>query len=113
MSPTVHGAMSAVTDATFAEKVLNHDKPVLVDFWAQWCPPCHMVAPVLEEIARERSDTLTIVKLNADENPATTRDYHVMSFPTLILFHNGQPVRSLVGAHPKTRLLAAIDDVLR
>jgi thioredoxin 1 len=105
--------MSAVTDATFQQEVLRHDKPVLVDFWAQWCPPCHMIAPVLAEIARERAGSLTIRTLNTDENPAVARDYQVMSLPTLMLFRDGRVVQALVGARPKYRLLSELDDALR
>jgi thioredoxin 1 len=104
---------TAVTDETFAERVLDHDKPVLVDFWAPWCGPCRMIAPVLEEIAQERADSLTIVKLNYDENPRTGATYGVMGLPTMLLFDKGQPIRSFVGARPKLRLLAELDDALR
>lgn len=106
-------SLSVVTDETFRELVLEQDKPVLVDFWAQWCPPCHMIAPVLAEIADERADTLIIRKLNSDENPLTARDYQVMSLPTLILFRDGSPVWTTVGAKPKARLLADLDTVLQ
>nr|WP_204456367.1 thioredoxin [Actinokineospora baliensis] len=98
------------TDATFAEAVLTTEGPVLVDFWAQWCPPCHMIAPVLDQIAQERP--ITIVKVNTDENPGVARDYQVMSLPTLILFHNGQPIATFVGARPKARLLEELDKAL-
>ncbi|OXM49915.1 thioredoxin [Amycolatopsis alba] len=106
-------SLSTVTDETFQELVLDQDKPVLVDFWAQWCPPCHMIVPVLAEIAEERADTLIIRKLNSDENPLTARNYQVMSLPTLILFRNGSPVWTTVGARPKARLLADLDAVLQ
>lgn len=113
MPTTTHsGDVLAVTDATFEQEVLTGDRPVLVDFWAQWCPPCHMIAPVLAEIARERADSLTIRKLNSDENPRVPRDYQVMSLPTLILFRDGQPVWTVVGARPKARLLAELDEAL-
>jgi thioredoxin 1 len=101
-----------VTDETFAELVLRNDKPVLVDFWATWCGPCRMIAPVLKEIAAERSGELTIAKLNYDENPRTGADYGVMGLPTMLLFRGGQPIRSIVGARPKARLLAELDDAL-
>ncbi len=105
--------LTVVTDETFQELVLDQDKPVLVDFWAQWCPPCHMIVPVLAEIAEERAETLIIRKLNSDENPLTAREYQVMSLPTLILFRGGSPVWTTVGARPKARLLTDLDAVLQ
>jgi thioredoxin 1 len=104
--------MEAVTEETFAERVLKNDKPVLVDFWATWCGPCRMVSPVLEQIAAERDD-LEIVKLNYDEQPAVGQRYGVMGLPTMLLFRDGEPVRTIVGAKPKARLLAELDDALR
>jgi thioredoxin 1 len=104
--------IDAVTDANFAAEVLEHGKPVLVDFWATWCGPCKMVAPVLAEIAGERADSLTIRKINADENSETMRTYQVMSLPTLILFRDGKPVKTIVGARPKAKLLAELDAAL-
>ena len=101
-----------VTDATFATDVLGSDKPVLVDFWAEWCGPCKMVAPVLDEIAGEHAETLTVAKLDIDANPATARDYQVMSIPTMILFKNGEPVKQIVGAKPKAALLSDLSDHL-
>ena len=101
-----------VTDATFVDEVLTSEKPVLVDFWATWCGPCKMVAPVLEEIAAEKGDKLTIAKIDIDENPNTPRDYQVMSIPTLILFQDGKPVKQIVGAKPKAALLSDLADVL-
>jgi thioredoxin 1 len=98
-----------LTDATFAESTKTGT--VLVEFWAQWCGPCHMLSPVLDEIDRERDD-LTVLKINADENTATARDYQVMSLPTMLLFRDGVPIRQIVGARPKSRLLAEIDDAL-
>ncbi|MEU6641490.1 thioredoxin [Saccharomonospora sp. NPDC046836] len=101
-----------VTDASFADDVLASDTPVLVDFWATWCGPCKMVAPVLEEIASEHKDKLKIGKLDVDANPQTARDYQVMSIPTLILFQGGKPVKQIVGAKPKSALLQDLADVL-
>jgi thioredoxin 1 len=102
-----------VTDATFKSDVLDSGKTVLVDFWAEWCGPCRMVAPVLDEIAGENSDKLTVAKLDIDANPATARDYHVMSIPTMIVFQGGQPVKQIVGAKPKAALLSDLADYLR
>lgn len=101
-----------VTDSSFVDDVLTSDKPVLVDFWATWCGPCRMVAPVLEEIASDNKDKITIAKLDIDENPNTARDYQVMSIPTLILFQGGKPVKQIVGAKPKAALLSDLSDVL-
>ena len=93
----------AVTEQTFESEVLQSDKPVLVDFWAEWCGPCHAIAPVLDEIANER-DELKVVKLNIDEEPAVAQRYGVMSIPTLILFKDGEPQAAAVGAMPKSML---------
>jgi len=101
-----------VTDSSFAADVLDSDKLVLVDFWATWCGPCRMVAPVLEEIAAQHPETITIAKLDIDENPGTARDYQVMSIPTMILFKGGEPVKQIVGAKPKAALLADLADYL-
>jgi thioredoxin 1 len=101
-----------VTDQTFSDDVLGSDKPVLVDVWATWCGPCKMVAPVLEEIASEHGEKLTVAKLDIDSNPSTPRDYQVMSIPTMILFSGGQPVKQIVGAKPKAALLADLADFL-
>lgn len=101
-----------VTDDSFTNDVLNSDKIVLVDFWATWCGPCRMVAPVLEEIAAEHPDTITVAKLDIDQNPATTRDYRVLSVPTMIVFKGGEPVKQIVGAKPKAALMADLADYL-
>ena len=106
------GSPVTVTDSTFSDEVLNSEKPVLVDFWATWCGPCKMVAPVLEEIAREHGDKLTVAKLDIDQNQATARDYQVMSIPTMIVFKGGQPTKTIVGAMPKKKLEAELEPAL-
>ncbi|MCG5433095.1 thioredoxin [Mycobacterium sp. MYCO198283] len=110
--PEANGSTVAVTDATFASDVLGSGKPVLVDFWATWCGPCRMVAPVLEEIAKDHGDKLTVAKLDVDANPETARDFDVSSIPTMILFRDGQPVKRIVGAKGKAALLRDLADVL-
>ncbi|MQY05294.1 thioredoxin [Actinomadura macrotermitis] len=97
--------MKAVTDADFDTAVLKNDKPVLVDFWAEWCGPCRMVAPILEEISGEHGDKLEIVKLNTDENPATAAKYQIMQIPNLLIFKNGEVVKQILGAKPKAALI--------
>lgn len=92
------------TDASFEQEVINSSLPVLVDFWAPWCGPCLMVAPVIEQIAETYSGRLKVVKLNVDENPGVSARYQIMSIPTLILFKKGQPVDSVVGALPRKQL---------
>jgi thioredoxin 1 len=100
-----------VTDQSFADDVLGSDKPVLVDFWASWCGPCKMVAPVLEEIASEHSE-ITIAKMDIDANPKTPRTYQIMSIPTMIVFKGGEPVKQIVGAKAKAALLQDLADYL-
>jgi thioredoxin 1 len=104
--------LKSVDETTFDEVVLRADKPVLVDFWAQWCPPCHQIVPVLAQIGAERNDQLTVVKLNSDENPSISSRYRVMALPTLMLFHRGEVIWSVVGARPKAKLLKELDDAL-
>jgi thioredoxin 1 len=98
-----------VNDQEFQTSVLDSDTPVLVDFWAEWCVPCHMVSPAVEEIGQEKGDGLKVVKLNIDDNPQATRTYGVMSIPSLILFKGGQEVTRVVGAKPKDAILRDLD----
>ena len=98
-----------VTDQDFEERVLGSERPVLVDFWAEWCVPCHMVSPVVEEIGRDKGDDLQVAKLNIDENPDVTRRFGVMSIPTLMLFKDGKEIARVVGARGKDALLKEID----
>jgi thioredoxin 1 len=105
-------ALKTVTDATFADEVLLSDKPVLVDYWAVWCGPCRMIAPILEEIDAAHGDKLQIVKLNVDENPQTASDYGIVSIPTLNVFQGGQVVKQIIGAKPKAALLKDLADFL-
>lgn len=97
--------LAAVTDATFEQLVEQAGGPVLVDFWATWCRPCHALAPILAEIGREQGERVTIVQLNVEENERTPERFGVLSFPTLLLFRDGQPVKQLVGTRPKGMLL--------
>ena len=106
------GAGKPVTDATFTSDVLQSDKPVLVDFWAEWCAPCKKVDPLLAEIAKEMGDKVEIVQVNIDENPETTRAYRVMSVPTLTIFKGGEPVSSVTGAKPKSALVNFIESAI-
>ena len=103
-----------VTDETFQELVLSasFSRAVLVDFWAQWCPPCHMLSPVLDEVAAELSDKLTVAKINVDENQVTAQRYRILAMPTLIVFRDGEVISQVVGARPKRRLLADLSTLL-
>ena len=104
--------LTNVSDDNFQAEVLENEQPVLVDFWAPWCGPCRVVAPVLEEIAAEQGDKLRVVKLNVDDNQRTAAQYGVMSIPTMIVFKNGQPAKTIVGAYPKKKLEAELAPAL-
>lgn len=109
---SVLAELTSVTDATFADEVLGSAKPVLVEYWATWCGPCRMLAPVLAEIAGEQSERLRVVKVDTDANPAIARDQQVMGVPTMILYRDGEAVASLVGARTKNAVLAAFEQYL-
>jgi thioredoxin 1 len=106
------GTVSEVTDSNFQAEVLESEVPVLVDFWAPWCGPCRMVAPVVEEIAKERGEALKVVKMNIDDNNETAIAYNVMSIPTLMVFNHGQVAKTVIGAYPKKRLEAELEPAL-
>ena len=101
-----------VTDATFTDVVLRNERPVVVDFWAEWCKPCVMISKSLRELAEEYGDRVVIAKIDADTNPDSVRTYGVMSMPTLLVFRKGEVVGSMVGAKPKASLRKAIDDLI-
>ena len=101
-----------VTDATFADVVLGSEVPVLVDFWAPWCPPCIKLEPILDALAEEYGDRLHFVKLNSDDNPEATRDYHVQSMPTLVVFRKGEVIGQLIGMRAKFTLRNELDEIL-
>ncbi len=105
-------AIVNVTDSDFDKKVLTGDKPVLVDFWAAWCGPCKMMAPVLEEVSNESAEKLVVAKLDVDHNPATASRYGIMSIPTMIVFQNGKPIKQLVGYMPKAHLMSQLKGVI-
>ena len=101
-----------VDDSNFDQTVLQAEAPVLVDFWAPWCRPCLMVAPILDELAEEYSGKVTIARVDVDQNPKTASTYHIMSIPTMLLFKNGEPVSNIVGFKPKQELKRSLDAAL-
>ena len=101
-----------ITDANFQETVLQSDKPVIVDFWAVWCGPCRMIAPIMDEIAQEFGDKVVVGKLNVDENPAVTAQFGIMNIPTVLYFKNGQVAEKIVGALPKSKFVEKLQPLL-
>ncbi len=104
--------MADVTDQAFQEAVLKSTIPTLVDFWAPWCEPCRIVGPIVEELAKEYQGKATVVKMNVDDNPDTAARYNVMSIPTLIIFKDGNPARTIIGAQPKENIKRAIEETI-
>ena len=109
---TTAGAVTPITDDQFDSEVLASDLPVLVEFWAPWCGPCHQVAPVIEQLATERAGSLRVVKINQDENPLVSARYRVLGLPTMLLFDGGEPVVQITGARPKSAIARELDKVL-
>jgi len=106
------GTALHTTDASFKKDVLESKVPVLVDFWAEWCGPCRMVAPVLDELAKEYDGKIKVTKVNVDENQQVSMDFHIRSIPTLLFFKDGQMVKQLIGAHPKAKLVTEIQELV-
>jgi thioredoxin 1 len=105
-------SVTVVTDQTFDTEVLMSDKPVVVDFWAEWCGPCRMVSPILEELSNEHGDKIAFVKLNVDENPQVAASYRITSIPTLNVYSGGQVVKQIIGAKPKSAIKGDLSDYL-
>jgi thioredoxin 1 len=110
--PTMAEGISVLTDATFDEEISSSDEPVVVDFWAEWCGPCKMIAPILEEIAVEHAGKVRVAKLDVDSNPGVTRRFDVMSIPTVIVFQDGEPAKRMIGAKGKGQLLQELSEFL-